>query len=412
MRVLWLATSPSLYVEGVVMGWIGSLEHIMREHCPEIELGIAFEHNDSNFKVERDGVTYYPINLKLSGKDIIKMKFNGNDNWYLKKPVVIKIIDDFKPDIIHCFGSEWNWGLIANETKTPIVLHMQGYINIYNDANAKIHLKPQSIWHSLSHPREVLQSVFLKHYNKKRNLTELEIMRACHHFMGRTEWDRNIVKYYSPNATYYHCPEAIRPIIYDSIDKWSYVKNDNIKIVTIASAGNLKGNGIILETARILKEMGVQFEWRVSGSKEVFSLFEHTTGIRAKDVNITLLGYIEVEQVRQELLNAEMFVLPSIMDNSPNSLCEAQLIGTPVIASYVGGIPQMVEHNKTGILYPYNEPHTLAFNILNLHNSPELQKKLSANEIKVSTQRHDPYNISQRIKEIYSDVIANNQQDS
>jgi hypothetical protein len=73
MRVLWLATSPSLYVEGVVMGWIGSLEHIMREHCPEIELGITFEHNDSNFKVEKDGVTYYPINLKLSGKDIIKM---------------------------------------------------------------------------------------------------------------------------------------------------------------------------------------------------------------------------------------------------------------------------------------------------------------------------------------------------
>ena len=50
-------------------------------------------------------------------------------------------------------------------------------------------------------------------------------------------------------------------------------QNDIIRLVTIASAGNLKGNGIILETARILKEMGVRFEWRVSGDKNIFDTF-------------------------------------------------------------------------------------------------------------------------------------------
>ena len=184
-------------------------------------------------------------------------------------------------------------------------------------------------------------------------------------------------------------------------------QNDIIRLVTIASAGNLKGNGIILETARILKEMGVRFEWRVSGDKNIFALFERTTGIRASNVGITLLGYIDVEQVRQELLDAEMYILPSIMDNSPNSLCEAQLVGTPVIASYVGGIPQMVENNKTGILYPYNEPYSLAFKILDLHNSPETLMDLSANEIEMSHRRHNPVLLAKRIQEIYSDVINN-----
>lgn len=391
------------------MGWIGSLEHIVREHCPDIDLGIVFEYADPSFKVNKNGVTYYPINPTVRCYDTLKMKFNGNDNWYLKKHLLIKVVEDFKPDVIHCFGSEWNWGLLANETNVPMVLHMQGFINIYNDANAKVHIRPMSVLYNITHPRKSLQKLFLKHYNKKRDETERIIMCSCHYFMGRTDWDRDIVKYFSPNSRYYYCPEAIRPAIYASDKKWSYRESDTIKIVTIASAGILKGNGIILETARILKRMGVKFEWRVSGDKGIFSSFERTSDIKANDVNVKLLGYIEVDQVKRELLDAEIFVLPSIMDNSPNSLCEAQLIGTPVIASYVGGIPQMVENNKTGILYPYNEPYTLAFKILNLHNSPETLIRLSKNEYKMAHNRHDPRLIALRLTEIYSDVIANNQ---
>lgn len=409
MKVLWLATSPSLFVEGKVMGWIGALEDIVRKQCPLIELGIVFEFNDKRFKVERTGVTYYPLNLAPKKSDIIKMKFNGNDNWYLKKPLLMKVIEDFKPDIIHCFGSEWNWGLVSEETEIPIVVHMQGFINIYNDANAKVAIRPRSVWHNILHPREMLQKMFLKYYDKKRNDTECRIMKQCRYYMGRTEWDRDIVAYFSPGSRYYHCPEAIRPAIYESEKRWVYRPSKTIRIVTIASAGNLKGNGIILETARLLKRMGINFEWRVSGDRKIFASFERTCGIRASEVNVTLLGYIGVEQVRQELLDAEMFILPSIMDNSPNSLCEAQLIGTPVIASYVGGIPQMVEHNRTGILYPYNEPYALAYKILNLHNSPELQKTLSQNEIETAKKRHDPMLLSLRLMEIYSNIIEHKQ---
>lgn len=409
MRVLWLATSPSLYDEGKVMGWIGSLENIVRKYCPEIELGIAFEHSDREFKVERNGVTYYPINFSATIISTLKLKYNGNNNWFLKKPLLMKILEDFKPDIIHCFGSEWNWGLLAKETKIPFILHMQGFINLYNYASSNVKIRKQSIWYNLIHPREFLQKQVLKYYNTIRNSNERKIMSSCRFFMGRTEWDKNIVRYYSPESNYYYCPEAIRPAIYDAKERWSYKKSESIRIVTIASAGRLKGNGIILETAKFLKELGVKFEWRVSGNKGIFTQFERSLGIKASDVNVTLLGYIDVNQVKQELINAEIYVLPSIIDNSPNSLCEAQLIGIPVIASYVGGVPQIVEDNKTGILYPYNEPHSLAFKILNLHKSPDLQKRLSENEIEQSHLRHNPQKLSKRLTEIYTQVIANNQ---
>lgn len=387
------------------MGWIGSLEYIVKQHCQNINLGIAFEFPDKNFKVEKNGVTYYPINLNLKPKDIIKMKFNGNDNWYKKEPLLKNVIDDFNPDIIHCFGSEWNWGLISNSIDVPMVLHMQGFSSIYMDANAKVNKRNLSHWYKLIHPRETLQSIFLKYYDKKRSEIEYKIMDSCKYFMGRTEWDKDIVKFFSPGSQYYYCSEAIRPVIYDSKEKWTYKHDSCIKIITIASAGNLKGNGIILETAKILKRLGINFVWRVSGNKKTFESFERSTGISAKNVNVQTIGFVDVEGVRQELLNAEMFILPSIMDNSPNSLCEAQLIGTPVIASYVGGIPQLVENNISGILYPYNEPYALAFKILNLHNSPELQKEISRYEIEISHNRHKPQLLAKRLSDIYLDVI-------
>lgn len=406
MRILWLATSPSLYREEKVMGWIGALENIVRNLCPQISLGIAFEYQEDTFKVEKTGVTYYPISLSKAFVDIIKMKFNGNDNWYQKKPCLINVINDFRPDLIHCFGSEWNWGLIAKETSIPLVIHMQGFINIYNDASAKVNKKKKSLLYDLFNPRTVFQRKFLKYYDKRRNDTELEIMRSCHYFMGRTEWDKSIVKYFSQGSKYFYCAEAIRPFIYDCSQKWSYKKSEVIRIVTIASAGNLKGNGIILETAKILKQMGVEIEWRVSGNKDIFADFEFSTGIAAADVGVKLLGFIDAEQVVDELLNAEMYVLPSIMDNSPNSLCEAQLIGTPVIASYVGGLPQMVENGETGILYPYNEPYALAFKIMDLHNSPERQIYLSENERLKARDRHNPELLACRLENIYSTIIA------
>lgn len=407
MKVLWMATSPSLYDEQKVMGWIASLERIVRKYCPEVELGITFEYDDDKFKVKRDNVTYYPLNLHKTAKDVWRMKWNGNDDWYLKRPLLHKVIDDFQPDIIHCFGSEWNWALITQETDIPVVIHMQGFINIYHHAASMVKKAPPSVWYNIKHPREVLQRIFLKSYSVHRNQNELQIMKSCRYFMGRTEWDRNICKYFSSGSIYYHCPEAIRPEIYDSNVHWQYRHDKKLRIVTIASAGDLKGNGIILQTAKLLKDMGVDFEWRVSGNISHFMAFERSEGIHHEDVNVQLLGFISASDVTKELLNAELFVLPSIMDNSPNSLCEAQLVGCPVVATYVGGVPQMVENSRTGILYPYAEPHTLAFTLMNLHGNESLLSELSRNEIIMAKERHNPQKIADRLVEIYTDIINN-----
>lgn len=408
MRVLWLSVTPSLYDERTSGGWIASLERIIRQYGKDIELGIAFEHSDKCFKVERDGVTYYPMNKIDTRIKKLRLMLNYANEWFFLRPLVQKVIDDFKPDIIHCFGSEWPFGLIARDIKIPIVIHMQGFANIYAlSASMCCRLSDQYKYHHYN-PFSMFHYWYRSLKTDASNKREQEIMRCNKYFMGRTEWDKNIVKYYSPNAKYYHCEEAIRPEILHSKIKWQFTSRKKMRIVTISGASALKGNDLILRTAKILKDFGFDFEWRVAGNKNSFSFFEHIIGLRHSDLNINLLGFINANEVAKELSEADVYVHTSIIDNSPNSLCEAQLIGCPVIATNVGGIPQLVDDRKTGILFPYNEPHTLAFMLMNVFGNKNLLESISRNEILASHTRHNEQKIMQCLNLIYQDVIRLN----
>lgn len=405
MRVLWLSVTPSLYEEKISGGWVASLERIIRQYGKGIELGIAFEHTDKYFKVVRDGVTYYPINKIDTRLKKFRLMLNYDNDWNFLKPLIKNIIDDFKPDIIHCFGSEWPFGLIARDVNVPMVIHMQGFANIYAlSASMCCRLSDQYKYHHYN-PFSMFHYWYRSLKTDASNKREQEVMRCNKYFMGRTEWDKNIVKYYSPGAKYYHCEEAIRPEILHSQKTWKFKFRKKMRLITISSASSLKGNDLILRTAKLLKEFGFDFEWRVAGSKDSFKFFESLLSLRHEDLNIKLLGYINPVQIVDELSDADAYVHTAIIDNSPNSLCEAQLIGCPVVSTNVGGIPQLIENGGTGILYPFNEPHTLAFTLMNIFGDKDLLEKLSANELKVSHARHDELKVVERLSFIYQEII-------
>lgn len=402
---------PSLYDEAKIGGWVSSLENIIKTYNKNITLGIVFEYQKSQLKIFRDGVTYYPVNLALSTKEKLGNKLGIYDRWKALRPYYLNAIEDFKPDIIQCFGSEWPYGLVTEGINIPVVIHMQGFLNINNKMSE---MAFGSNDYRILYGVNIYRLLGLKKgrsVSAKAESAERNVMRMNRYFMGRTEWDKKIVRYYSPNSKYYYCPEAIRPAIYNSQVKWEYDarhmdRDKKMRIVTISQAGDLKGNEIILKTADFLKnQMNFNFEWRVAGNTSTISKYEFKSAIDHKNVGIELLGMISAVDVAKELKNAEVYVHPSIIDNSPNSLCEAQLIGTPVIATNVGGIPQLVEDRKSGLLYPYNEFHTLAFMLMDIHGKKELLEKMSKNEIIISHERHDPQRLSETIEEIYSNII-------
>ncbi len=407
MRVLWLSVTPSMFDEKKFGGWIASLEKIVHKYLKDkIDLGIVFDYNSNDFKVEKNGTTYYPINSQKNYISSLKYGLSIKWRWQLLRPLLLRAIDDFKPDVIQCFGSEWPFGAIVNEVSVPVVIHMQGFLNIYNLSISMAYNAREEFVVNHLNPFLMIRKSFDLKFMEKSSAFEREIMQNNRYFMGRTEWDKNIVKYFSPGSKYFMVNEAIRPEIYESSKAWEYSKKPKIRLITITQAGYLKGNEIILRTAKILKELiHVDFEWRVAGNKTVFVKFEKKTGIKSQDVDINLLGLINADCIVDELTSADFYIHPAIIDNSPNSLCEAQLIGCPIIAANVGGIPQLVKDGETGFLYPYNEPYALAFLICNLINNGELLNQVSTKEQEVAHMRHNPQTIADSVYQTYEKIL-------
>jgi len=419
IKVMWLSINASLFhVEKTSGGWTSSLEAALKKHYgEEIEIAVVFEGDENNVerrlpeKYSCDGSTYYRISNRSSMPSKVLHRPDAYDMWEYIRPEILAAIEDFKPDVIQCFGSEWPYGMIADYTDIPVIIHMQGFLNEYKLASL---LRPAD---------DALKACIRKmmpgvvRFLKPNNETELEadLMSKNHYFMGRTEWDRNIVKHFSPGAKYYKISEAMRPEILEAAGTWTgfHHSHEKLRLLTISQASFLKGNDIILYAARIMKELlKIDFEWRIAGSKEFFMKTANRTGIVPEEVNIKLLDRIPVNGVIREMTEADFFIHPSIIDNSPNAICEAQIIGCPVVASRVGGVPDLVKDGDTGLLYPYNEPYTLAFIISDMISSPELVAKISANATDMACKRHDPEMIADAVYNTYLDVIADHCQDS
>lgn len=411
MRILWFSITASLYDNKRNRhnggGWVESLERIVKI-SDNVELAIAFEHPSALFKDEIDGVTYYPINVGRSRMQNLKRHFTIADEEKLLLPHCMKIIDDYKPDIIQCFGSEWCFGLVAQHTTIPVVIHMQGSMPSYFNA---LYPPRYNKWTKLGYALSRLKikdfclSLFQEKRNRQRAEREKRILSSNAYFMGRTDWDKSIVKLFSPKSQYYICNEALRTSFYESKERWQPKNRDKVVLCTVGSGSLWKGIDVILKTAHILTESGIlDFEWRLIGGMHSRQYIEYIEKIKFADVNATFVGVLQEDQLKQELTGCDIYVHPAYIDNSPNSLCEAMIMGVPCIASYVGGIPSLIEDGAEGKLVPANEPYYLAQQIIDLAHDKKTQRRYSDNGRTKALGRHDPDLIKRQLLSIYATI--------
>jgi glycosyltransferase involved in cell wall biosynthesis len=91
---------------------------------------------------------------------------------------------------------------------------------------------------------------------------------------------------------------------------------------------------------------------------------------------VKFTGWLQAERKRTTLAGATIFVLPSFVEGMPMALLEAMSYGLPVIATPVGGVPEIVTHGHDGILVPPGDVEALAAAIARLTNDPELRQRL------------------------------------
>ena len=146
---------------------------------------------------------------------------------------------------------------------------------------------------------------------------------------------------------------------------------------------------------------------RTKGGKELLKLSDYGLIIRKLIKNnhlkdhVIFTGSLDSDGMRKEYLLSNVFVCPSSIENSSNSLGEAQLLGVPVIASYVGGIPDMMQGDEAH-LYRFEEIEMLAYKICEIFakgdnvNTELMRKK--------ALTRHDPNINANELLEIYKKI--------
>lgn len=408
MRILWFSVTPSLFNPKSNShnggGWIASLEQIVRKES-DINLGVAFRFPNSDFKYEREGVSYYPIPLFQPSRI---QRLCGQRGKEAMIAHCLRIIEDFHPDLIQIFGSENNFGLLCQYTNIPIVIHMQGCLPPYYNALFPVGMNRYDFFFSKGlswHFRWM--GIRSEPSFKKRAEQEIQTIQHCSYFMGRTEWDKGLVSLFNPDATYFHCEEALRDSFLTGTKRWTLPKDKRVRIISVISNPWYKGMDLILKTANLLKRLtALDFEWHVYGVRDI-RFYENKYNIRAKEVNVHIMGTATKDELVDALCNSTLYVHPSYIDNSPNSVCEAQMLGLPILATNVGGLSSIVRDGETGILFPANAPYTLANLIKQLSADSERCQSLSKAAIAQATERHNPDNIRKALLNIYQTILKN-----
>lgn len=417
MKILWFTNTPSLYEKGKHHyyggGWIESLEEIIKERS-EIELAIAFFHPNDNQKVTQNKVVYYPIKREHGRKNPIRAILNNwrgtiEDPEYQK--AFLKIIDDFKPDVIHVFGTEGPFALIQDLTNIPVIAHLQGLINPIVNTYFPIGYSKLDFVLSRHYLLKNLigaSPIFSEKRFKAQAKRERQIFEKIKFVCGRTEWDQQIAKLLNPNSRYFHIDEVLRPVFYERSSEERQNDSNKFIILSTLSPTIYKGIDVILRTAKQLSNLSdVEFEWRIIGleaSSELLKFFERKENIRHHSVHIKLMGKKNSNEIIDEMMMADVFVHPSYIDNSPNSVCEAQLLGLPVIACNVGGVGSLLTHEENGILVPSNGVYEIVHYLNSFYKNPALKSKIGQKAMETAYIRHNKDQILSQLISAYKEI--------
>jgi len=419
MRVLWVTNTifPDFAksIGGnfpVVGGWMFGLANDLS--AAGIELFVATsKQNCEEQQTELNSITYSLFRRVKPSTDYDQ---SINVSWK-------NLVQEINPDIVHIHGTEYAHGLslIKACPHLKYVISIQGLISVYARYYAGSitieEIKKSSTLRDLMKKDGIIRSK--KKFHKRGELVEKQYFKLAQNFIGRTTWDFHHTKALNKKANYHFCNESLRDAFYTS-DKWNLSDKTEFSIFLSQALYPIKGLHQVIKAIAFITEDFPNLKIRIAGNnivksdsvKQKIALSGYGNYIKKLISKFNLidkvefLGYLNETQMVQEYLNCHVFICPSSIENSPNSLGEAQILGTPCIASYVGGIPDMVEHGKTGLLYRFEEVEMLAQHIQSIFTNPTLAKEISANSIIAAERRHNRKANLKATIEIYKKIVA------
>lgn len=175
------------------------------------------------------------------------------------------------------------------------------------------------------------------------------------------------------------------------------------ELFTVVSVGRLsisKGQAILGQAIQKLQETGLPIRLLLIGEGPERKWLE-----KFMNANLQLAGALNPEEVRNALRNANLFVLSSFAEGVPVSLMEAMAMEIPCIAPCINGIPELIIHEKSGLLVYPSDIEGLKEAILKLYHSPNLRETLGKEGRKMVLERYDLTTNTKQLGELLSSEI-------
>ena len=316
-------------------------------------------------------------------------------------------ICNFQPDVIHSWGVEYDHALAmvnAAEAEGMLghtVASIQGLCGFITEHYADgVPEKEQK----RSTFRDFVRKDNIRQQQEKfrlRGVLEAEAVKKLHHVIGRTSWDYARAKELNPEITYHFCNETLRENFYEG--QWSYETCRRHSVFASSCSYPVKGFHYLLEAMAIVRKTYPDATVSVTGRSYLGGSWKDLLrrgGYEAYLAKLTkqyhledalhFLGDLSAEEMKQAFLNANVFVLPSTMENSPNSLGEAMLLGVPSVAADVGGVKDLMVDEREGRIYEAGHVGDLAQHILELFAMEDRAADMGRVARKHALVTHDP----------------------
>jgi len=425
LRILWVVNVP-LPEASVLMnekpspfgGWLIHASQMLAAQ-DGIRLSVAFPGNNMSGyqKIEGQNINYYcfaPV------KDSEKKRIE-NDG------ILTNIVREVSPDLVHIYGTEMAHSLsmvnVCVHENIKTIISIQGLVSVY-ERHVFADLPLRAIFGATL--RNLLKRdnvIGLKRLYAKRGKNEIEAIRNTEEVIGRTTWDKACVSQINPNVRYHFCNETLREEFYKH--QWDINKCEEYSIFVSQSQNPIKGLHYVLEAMPLILAKFPDAKLYVAG-KDITKQDTLTDKLRityyGRYINqlirklkledqVVFTGLLSEEKMCERYLKSNVFVSASSIENSPNSLGEAMILGVPCVASHVGGVPDMLKHGEEGFVYQADAPYMIAYYVCELFEHRELALSFSRKARKRALRTHDPDGNAKQLVDIYKRILDRENRD-
>lgn len=240
--------------------------------------------------------------------------------------------------------------------------------------------------------------------NRKQNMQQMFTKINCIHCVSDDM--RKTILPYGDDATKIF-------INYPSIDvdaferTHAYASQKRIEILSIGRFTFQKGYLTGLLAIRKLKKSLADFNWKIVGDgiqKEEIIYHIHAMNLQE---NVSLVGIKSKEEIKNLLENTSIFFLPSVYEGIANVALEAMCMQVPVVATRSGGMDEVIEHGKNGLLANVYDFVSLADELLKLANDAVLREKMGKTGRKTVLEKFTLSKQAEKFEQVYQSLLNN-----